>query len=201
MLLQLDLSFARAPGKHTHIYSRDGNVKHWFLNEFGINEYYEEYCDWRQLDAWLPIFRYQGSPLMLGKHLLLSNKYDKKKEFGFWNPELSGTTRFHFPRESRKDLEYHDIFKIAEKHGLKIIFFTPPSPKNFHSPKPHIIDSLFKANNIKTQEHLFFSNWQEYNFRDQAHLTFESAVRFTSALGDSLLLLDWIPQDNPLEQP
>lgn len=189
ILLQLDYSFARAPGKHSHIYSRDGNIKFWFLDQLDINQYYKSYSDWSELDAWIPLFRYRSSPLMLCKHLLLSNRYDKKNELGFWNPALSGTMKFFFPKKTRKDLEFHNIFKFAADQNVRIIFFTPPSPENFHSPSNHSLDSLFQANNLEKVEHIAFWNWREFSFRDEAHLTFESSIQFTRALGDSLLKL------------
>ena len=85
VVVQLDLSFCRGDGRQDNYVMKDGVLRYFFLDQIGINQYYRNYNNWRELDAFIPLLRYKGYPLIFFKHLLGWNRWDRREKNGFWH--------------------------------------------------------------------------------------------------------------------
>ena len=82
ILFQSDLSYLAESRIQDNYPMKDGVLRYFLFDQLGINTYYRQYENWRELDAWLPLLRYKGYPLIFAKHCLGWDRWDKRETKG-----------------------------------------------------------------------------------------------------------------------
>ena len=189
VVVQLDLSFCRGDGRQDNYAMKDGVLRYFFLDQIGINQYYRNYNNWRELDAFIPLLRYKGYPLIFFKHLLGWNRWDRREKNGFWhtNKEV-GFQMEDAPNDKNVSLSLGGIDSICQHNNIQLIGMIPPSPQSSYRPSNRKLDSLSQFLKVLDFSDLFESHEPEY-FYDKAHFSLDGAMLFSRALHDSLSCL------------
>jgi hypothetical protein len=186
VLVQLDLSFAPPDCNQTVFPMKDGMLRYFFLDQININSYFQEYSNWREADAFIPLLRYKGYPLMFFKHILGWNRWDKRKEKGYWDiPE--NENKFVLPRVEKSDstqLNLCGIDSICTANNIQLIGIVPPSFSSVYSPS---IAAIARSPlEIVWDLSDLFKNSEPKYFRDKAHLNTEGARIYSDTISNRL---------------
>lgn len=198
VLIQSDLSYMADSRIQSNYPMKDGVLRYFWLDQLGINPFYESYENWRQADTWIPMLRYKGYPLIFAKHVWGWNKWDKRPDQGYWH--LTRSVGFHGnesqPKSTEK-LNYFNLLDIQDDFGFTTIGFIPPSPANRWRPKQSAIDSLRGIFKVVDHSDLFHKSESQY-FYDKSHFSKKGAIEYSTIIGNELLKRN---QDNTPQQP
>ena len=187
--VQLDLSFCAREGVQKNFPMKDGVLRYFFWDNIGINKYFRDYENWRELDAYIPLLRYKGYPLVFVKHVLGWNRWDRRAGKGFWHTDKRvGFELENAPLDSNMPVSLCGIDSICSKQNIELIGIIPPSPRSCFRPAEHILDSLSQSIVILDYSNLFAGQESAY-FYDQAHFSSAGAEYFSQKLNADLLHL------------
>lgn len=183
--VQFDTSFCTENGFQENFSMKDGVLRYFFLDQIGINRFYRNYNNWRELDAYLPLLRYKGYPLIFFKHLLGWNRWDRRSENGFWHTDKSVGFQLDAPPNNRDNLtaSLSGIDSICIANGITLIAITPPSPSSSYRPSDAQIQSLSHRFNVWDYSDLFAESESSY-FYDNAHFSQEGAQEYSHQLNN-----------------
>ena len=189
VVVQLDLSFCQGDGRQDNFPMKDGVLRYFLFDQIGINQYYRHYNNWRELDAFIPLLRYKGYPLIFFKHLLGWNRWDRREKRGFWHTDKDvGFQMEDAVSDKNVSLSLCGIDSICQHNDIQLIGMIPPSPQSSYRPSNQKLDSLSRILTILDFSDLFENHESEY-FYDKAHFSLEGAKVFSRALNDSLSYL------------
>lgn len=190
VVLQVDNSYIAQRRVQNNFPMKDGVLRYFFLDPLEINRHFKHYENWRQSDSFIPLLRYKGYPLMFTKHLLGWNRWDKRKQKGFWN-NVGATSAPPTAQEEAppKQLVLLGIDSLLDAHGIELIGFIPPSRKGFDTPPTSLLDSLMGNRNVWDFS-LLLDSAESNVFRDSRHFSMEGVSIFTSHLAAELRELD-----------
>ena len=190
VVLQVDNSYIAQRRVQNNFPMKDGMLRYFFFDPLKINQHFNHYDNWRQSDSYIPILRYKGYPLMFTKHLLGWNRWDKRKQKGFWNIVVATSAPQSNQEEALpKQLVLLGIDSILDAHGIELIGFIPPSQNGLDRPPTSLLDSLMGKREIWDFSLLLDS--AEFNFfRDPRHFSIEGVSIFTSHLAAELRELE-----------
>lgn len=186
VVVQLDLSFCQGDGRQDNFPMKDGVLRYFFFDQIGINQFYRQYKNWRELDAFIPLIRYKGYPLIFFKHLLGWNRWDRREKKGFWHTDKDvGFQMEDAPINKNVSISLSGIDSICQHSNIQLIGMIPPSPQSSYRPSNQKLDSLSRFMKIYDFSNLFAGLESEY-FYDKAHFSLDGAILFSRALNDSL---------------
>ena len=189
VVVQLDLSFCQGGGRQDNFPMKDGVLRYFFFDQIGINKYYRHYQNWRELDAFIPLLRYKGYPLIFFKHLLGWNRWDRRKTKGFWHTDKEvGFQMGDAPKDKNVSMSLGGIDSICQHNNIRLIGIIPPSPQSTYRPSDQKLDSLSRFMKIYDFSDLFEGYESEY-FYDKAHFSLRGSKSYSRALNDSLSTL------------
>lgn len=199
VVVQLDLSFCQGNGRQDNYPMKDGVLRYFFLDQIGINQYYRHYDNWREMDAFIPLLRYKGYPLIFFKHLLGWNRWDRREKKGFWhtNKEI-GFQMEEAPSDNNVSLSLCGIDSICQHNHIQLIGMIPPSPQSSYRPSNQKLDSLSRFLKVLDFSNLFENHESDY-FYDEAHFSLDGAKLFSRVLHDSLSYLVQPVEENESE--
>ena len=194
ILLQSDLSYLAESRIQDHFPMKDGVLRYFLFNQLGINDFYRRYENWRELDAWLPLLRYKGYPLIFGKHCLGWDRWDKRETKGYWRLERGvGFTASEKEPRMDENLLLYDLLELQDKHGFNLLGFIPPSPGSRWQPSKKEIAKLAHHFNIVDHTSLFARTEETY-FHDRSHFSEVGAIEYSELIGQVL-------NNHALQQP
>lgn len=189
VVLQTDLSFC-VGGSPSNFPMKDGVLRYFFLDQIGINNYYRNYVNWRELDAYIPLLRYKGYPLIFFKHLLGWNRWDRRSENGFWHTDKAvGFVLDEAPKNKDTPLQLAGIDSLCNSHGIQLIGIIPPSPKSSYRPSNAKIWELQEDFPVWDFSNFFEAVESEY-FYDGAHFSFKGAQEYSRAIHDKFKMTE-----------
>lgn len=189
VVVQLDLSFCQGDGRQDNFPMKDGVLRYFLFDQIGINQYYRHYNNWRELDAFIPLLRYKGYPLIFFKHLLGWNRWDRREKRGFWHTDKDvGFQMEDAVSDKNVSISLSGIDSICQHNNIQLIGMIPPSPQSSYRPSNQKLDSMSRFMKIYDFSDLFENHESEY-FYDKAHFSLEGAKVFSRALNDSLSYL------------
>ena len=198
VLIQSDLSYMADSRLQRNYPMKDGVLRYFWLDQLGINQFYESYENWRQADTWIPMLRYKGYPLIFAKHLLGWNRWDKRPKQGHWH--ITKSVGFHGDESQPKNTEnlnYFNLLDIQKDFGFTTVGFIPPSPASRWRPEQSAIDSLQEQFEILDHSDLFKDSESLY-FYDKSHFSKKGAIEYSTIIGKELLKEH---QNHALQQP
>ena len=153
----------------------------------------------REMDAFIPLLRYKGYPLIFFKHLLGWNRWDRREKKGFWhtNKEI-GFQMEEAPSDKNVSLSLCGIDSICQHNHIQLIGMIPPSPQSSYRPSNQKLDSLSRFLKVLDFSNLFENHEAEY-FYYKAHLSLDGAKLFSRVLHDSLSYLVQPVEENESE--
>ena len=187
VLIQSDLSYMADSRLQSNYPMKDGVLRYFWLDQLEINQFYESYENWRQTDAWIPMLRYKGYPLIFAKHVLGWNRWDKRPDQGYWH--LTRSVGFHGDEskpKSTEKLNYFHLLDLQNEFGFTTVGFIPPSPASRWRPEQSAIDSLQKQFEILDHSNLFQESESQY-FYDKSHFSKTGAIEYSTIIGKELL--------------
>ena len=188
--LQVDLSFCLGDGTQRNFPMKEGVLRYFLLDQIGINRYFRNYGNWREWDAYVPLLRYKGFPLMIFKHLLGWNRWDRRSELGFWHTPKD--IRFQLPKAPKnKDVNVplSGIDSVCKANDIKLIGIIPPSPQSSFRPSDSALDSLARTMEIFDFSDLFAGRETDF-FYDGAHFTLDGSEIWSEAVNARLKILE-----------
>lgn len=189
ILVQSDNSFIADYSLQSKFPMKDGMLRYFWLDQQGINKHFRKYTNWRASDAYIPLLRYKGYPLIFFKHLLGWNRWDKKPLMGFWGSNKGGGFIIkEAPSEAPKQLSFEGMDSICKAHGIQLIGIIPPSQKSMQRPPQHLLDSLFRQNQFWDFSKLFGQNDSTY-FKDRDHFNAQGATIYSDSIANLLITL------------
>ena len=194
ILFQSDLSYLGESRIQDYYPMKDGVLRYFLFDQLGINAYYRRYDNWRELDAWVPLLRYKGYPLIFAKHCLGWDRWDKRQAKGYWRLERSvGFTASDKETRMDEDLLLFDLLELQDQHGFKLIGFIPPSPGSLWQPSNSQVATLKKKFPVVDHSTLFAGAESIY-FHDKSHFSEQGAVEYSILIGNTL-------KSHALQQP
>lgn len=165
---------------------KDGVLRYFLFDQLGINTFYRRYENWRELDAWLPLLRYKGYPLIFAKHCLGWNRWDKREDKGYWRLERGvGFTASEKETALDEKLLLFDLMDLQEKHGFALLGFIPPSPGFRWQPSKEQVSKLERHFPVIDHTSLFAHAEEEY-YHDRSHFSERGAEEYSLLIGGEL---------------
>lgn len=187
ILFQSDLSYLAESRVQDNYPMKDGVLRYFLFDQLGINAYYRRYENWRELDAWLPLLRYKGYPLIFAKHCLGWDRWDKRETKGYWRLERNvGFTPSETEVKMDDELLLFDLFELQQEHGFELLGFIPPSPGARWQPTPQSLSKLKSLYPVVDLTTLFAEAEGDY-FHDRSHFSEQGALEFSERIGEALL--------------
>ena len=187
VLIQSDLSYMANSRLQSNFPMKDGVLRYFWLDQLGINQFYESYENWRPADAWIPLLRYKGYPLIFAKHLMGWNRWDKRPDQGYWH--LTRSVGYHGDEtqpKSTEKLNYFNLLDLQNEFGFTTLGFIPPSPASHWRPEQSAVDSLKEQFEILDHSNLFQESESQY-FYDKSHFSKNGAIEYSTIIGNELL--------------
>ena len=187
VLLQSDLSYLAESRIQDNYPMKDGVLRYFLFDQLGINAFYRRYDNWRELDAWLPLLRYKGYPLIFAKHALGWNRWDKRGTRGYWRLERGvGFTASATKTGLEDSLLIFDLLELQEENEFHLLGFIPPSPGARWQPTP---DNRSKLNALfPIVDHTgLFANAEEAYFHDRSHFSEKGAIEYSLLIGEAFI--------------
>jgi hypothetical protein len=182
VFVQTDLSFIPGDGRMTHYPMKDGVLRYFLLDQIGINKYYRNFANWREADAFLPLLRYKGYPLIFVKHLLGWNRWDRRGEQGFWHKDKEvGFALPPLDSAHREVISLCGLDSICEARGIQLIGVIPPSPQSRYRPSDLALNGLPSGMPVWDLSALFEGDDSLY-FYDLAHFSLKGAEIYSDSL-------------------
>lgn len=181
-IVQMDLSFLRDSCEKTNFPMKDGVLRYFFLDQINVNQYFEGYKNWRAADAYIPLLRYKGYPLMFFKHLVGWDRWNRRPEKGFWTNEQRGLG-FELGLNSETNtvrIQLCGIDSICSAHGIRLIGVIPPTIEGLFLPPEAALDSS-PAEDVWNLTNIFLGRDVDF-FYDHAHFNFEGAEIYSDSL-------------------
>ena len=189
ILFQSDLSYLAKSRIQDNYPMKDGVLRYFLFDQLGINTYYRRYENWRELDAWLPLLRYKGYPLIFAKHCLGWDRWDKRETKGYWRLDRGvGFTASEKETRMDENLLLFDLLELQDQHGFKLLGFIPPSPGSRWQPPAKATSELERHFPIIDHTPLFAHAEAEY-YHDRSHFSERGAQEYSALIGDELKLL------------
>ena len=186
ILFQSDLSYLAESRIQDNYPMKDGVLRYFLFDQLGINTYYRQYENWRELDAWLPLLRYKGYPLIFAKHCLGWDRWDKRETKGYWRLERSvGFATSEKETRTDENLVLFDLLELQDQHEFKIMGFIPPSPGARWQPSAEAVSRLERHFPIIDHTRLFANAEGQY-FHDRSHFSAKGAFEFSELIGNAL---------------
>ena len=185
-IVQMDRSFLSTQCEKTNFPMKDGVLRYFFLDQININRYFEGYKNWRQADAFIPLLRYKGYPLMFFKHLFGWDEWDRRPTKGFWTNEQRGGG-FELGLGSGVNpakTELCGIDSVCSAHGIRLIGVIPPTIEGLFAPPAGTLDSS-PAERIWDLTRVFEERDAEY-FYDHAHFNLKGAELYSDSIAHRL---------------
>lgn len=186
ILLQSDLSYLAESRIQGNYPMKDGVLRYFLFNQLGINAFYRRYGNWRELDAWLPLLRYKGYPLIFAKHFLGWNRWDKRETRGYWRLER-GVGFAASEKETRLDesILIFDLLELQKDHGFELLGFIPPSPGARWQTSAKELSKL--KNHFPIVDHTdLFADAEEDFYHDRSHFSESGAREYSLLIGKEL---------------
>lgn len=171
IVVQSDISYIDTRRVQSNFPMKDGMLRYFWSNQIGINTLFSDYENWRGLDAWVPLLRYKGYPLMFFKHLLGWNRWDKRASKGYWN-HIGSVGGFvdSKPTAQPQQLTLMGLDSVAAHHNIQVIGLIPPSAGGQERPPLSLLDSLMPGELI--WDFSFFLDDIDTNyFKDSKHFS------------------------------
>ena len=186
ILFQSDLSYLAESRIQDNYPMKDGVLRYFLFDQLGINAYYRRYENWRELDAWLPLLRYKGYPLIFAKHCLGWDRWDKRKTKGYWRLERGvGFTASEKETRMDEDLLLFDLLELQDQHGFKLLGFIPPSPGSRWQPSAEAVTELER--HFPVIDHtLLFAHAEADYYHDRSHFSERGAQEYSALIGSEL---------------
>lgn len=186
ILFQSDLSYLAESRIQDNYPMKDGVLRYFLFDQLGINNYYRRYENWRELDAWLPLLRYKGYPLIFAKHCLGWDRWDKGETKGYWRLERGvGFTASQKETRMDEDLLLFDLLELQDRHGFRILGFIPPSPGSRWQPSAEAVSKLERHFPVIDHTRFFARTEAEY-FHDRSHFSERGAAEYSMEVGAAL---------------
>ena len=186
ILFQSDLSYLAESRIQDNYPMKDGVLRYFLFDQLGINAYYRRYENWRELDAWIPLLRYKGYPLIFAKHCLGWDRWDKREAKGYWRLERGvGFTASEKETRMDEDLLLFDLLELQDRHGFKLVGFIPPSPGSRWQPSGEEISELQRHFPVIDHTRLFAHAESEY-YHDRSHFSERGAEEYSELIGGEL---------------
>ena len=189
VLFQSDLSYLAESRIQDNYPMKDGVLRYFLFDQLGINAHYRRYDNWRESDAWLPLLRYKGYPLIFAKHCLGWDRWDKRKTKGYWRLERGvGFTASDKETRIDEDLLLFDLLELQDLHGFKLLGFIPPSPGSRWQPSAEADSELQRHFPVIDHTRIFAQAEAEY-FHDHSHFSELGAQKYSALIGGELIQL------------
>lgn len=186
ILFQSDLSYLAESRIQDNYPMKDGVLRYFLFDQLGINAFYRRYENWRELDAWLPLLRYKGYPLIFAKHCLGWNRWDKRETKGYWRLERGvGFTASEMEIGLDENLLLFDLLDLQDKHGFQVLGFIPPSPGSRWRPSAEEVTKLERQFKVIDNTALFALAEEEY-YHDRSHFSERGAQEYSLLIGEEL---------------
>ena len=190
ILFQSDLSYLAESRIQDNYPMKDGVLRYFLFDQLGINAYYRRYENWRELDAWLPLLRYKGYPLIFAKHCLGWDRWDKRETKGYWRLERSvGFKASEKETRMDEDLLLFDLLELQDLHGFQILGFIPPSPGSRWQPSAAAVSKLQRHFPVIDHTRLFAHAEVDY-YHDRSHFSQRGAQEYSALIGNALVKQD-----------
>lgn len=187
LLVQTDLSFAGNGGQMDNYPMKDGVLRYFFFDQIGINKYYQSFQNWRAYDAFVPLLRYKGYPLIFFKHLVGWNRWDRRGERGFWHTGKKVGDHLEITRnQDTQHLSLCQIDSICIANNIQLIGIIPPSFQNSLQPSQQELAAMQNNFEIWDFSNLFGDAESEF-FYDKAHFNLEGAQIYSDSINARLV--------------